>query len=58
MREVGTVFWWGLLAFAALILLIRLCYWAFTDPDIDRDIAKDRFQAEQEWRALRRAGKL
>jgi hypothetical protein len=49
-----------LLAFAvvAVILLAGLLRWALTDPDIDRDAAKDRFQSEQDFRALRRSGKL
>lgn len=52
--------WWGLLAIAitTLILLFGVFYWAFADPEIDRDIAKERFQAEQDWRALRRSSKL
>ena len=50
---------WGLLAAAvAVVLLAGLLRWALTDPDADRDAAKDRFQAEQDWRALRRSGKL
>ena len=51
---------WGLLAFAVvcLILLYGLFHWASADPGIDRDIAKDRFQAEQDWRAVRRSSKL
>jgi hypothetical protein len=54
------VLWWGLLAFAvlAVVLLVGLLRWAFTDPDIDRDVAKDRFQSEQDFRSLRRSGKL
>ena len=51
---------WGLLAFAvvAVVLLAGLLRWALTDPHIDRDVSKDRFQSEQDWRALRRSGKL
>jgi len=54
------VLFWGLLAVAvaAVVLLAGLLRWALTDPDTDRDITKDRFQAEQDWRALRRSGKL
>jgi hypothetical protein len=54
------VLFWGLLAFAvlAVVLLAGLLRWALTDPDIDRDAAKDRFQSEQDFRALRRSGKL
>lgn len=51
---------WGLLAFAvlAVVLLAGLLRWALTDPDIDRATDKDRFQAEQDFRDLRRSGKL
>jgi hypothetical protein len=54
------VLFWGLLAVAvaAVVLLAGLLRWALTDPDADRDAARDRFQAEQDWRALRRSGKL
>jgi hypothetical protein len=53
------MFWWGL---AVLVLVIPLLFfglfrWASADPGIDREIAKDRFRAEQESRALRRSGK-
>jgi hypothetical protein len=53
------VFWWGLLTFAIAIpfLLFGLFRWASSDPGIDREIAKDRFRAEQESRALRRSGR-
>jgi hypothetical protein len=59
-KQEGYVLFWGLLAFAvvAVILLASLLRWALTDPDIDRDAAKDRFQSEQDFRALRRSGKL
>ncbi len=52
--------WWAFIAFVAvsLLLLFGLLRWALTGPDIDRDIAKDRFQSEQDWRSLRRSGKL
>ena len=51
---------WSLLAIAvaAVILLCWLFRWASADPDIDKDIAKKDFQAEQDWRGLRRSGKL
>jgi hypothetical protein len=54
------VLWWGLLAFAvaALVVLSGVFYWAFTGPHMDRDIAKEGFQTEQDWRAVRRSGKL
>jgi hypothetical protein len=57
---VGTVFWWGLLIFAVAVVisLWALLRWAFADPDTDREIAKNCFQAEQDFRALRRSGKL
>lgn len=56
----GTVFWWGLLIFAVAVVisLWALLRWAFADPDTDREIAKNCFQAEQDFRALRRSGKL
>jgi hypothetical protein len=59
-KEVGTVFWWGLfaLAVATAIFVVGLLRWALTDPDRDHEIAKDSFQAEQDFRALRRSGKL
>jgi hypothetical protein len=51
--------WWGLFAFVLAIpfLLYGLFRWASADPGIERDIAKDRFRAEQEGRALRRSGR-
>jgi hypothetical protein len=51
--------WWGLFAFVLAIpfLLYGLFRWASADPGIERDIAKDRFRAEQESRALRRSGR-
>jgi hypothetical protein len=57
---VSAVLWWAFIAFVAvsLLLLFGLLRWALTGPDIDRDIAKDRFQSEQDWRSLRRSGKL
>ena len=60
MKEVGSLFWWAMLAFAVLaaVLLAGLLRWALTDPDIDRDADKDRFQSEQDFRALRRSDKL
>ncbi len=52
--------WLGLLALAlaVIVLLIGVFRWASADPNIDREAAKERFQVEQAWRALRRAGKL
>jgi hypothetical protein len=57
-RKLGTLSWWGLFAFVLAIpfLLYGLFRWASADPGIERDIAKDRFRAEQEGRALRRSG--
>lgn len=45
-------------ALAILALLYGLFRWASGDPEIDRQDTKQRFQAEQDFRALRRAGKL
>jgi len=57
--EEGIMFWWSLAAAVLLvpILFYGLLRWASSDPGIDREIARDRFRAEQEWRALRRSGK-
>jgi len=51
--------WWGFAAFVLVIpfLFYGLYCWASKDPGIDREIAKERFRAEQEWRAQRRGGK-
>jgi hypothetical protein len=51
------VFWLGILAFAATAVS-ELLHWILTDPDVDRDMAKDRFRLEQEYREFRRAGKI
>jgi hypothetical protein len=53
------VFWWGVGIFTVTVVvaLLGLLHWVLTDPDTDRDIAKDRFRLEQEYRELRRAGK-
>ena len=53
------MFWWVL---AAVILVVPVLFlavflWSSKDPAIDREIAKDRFRAEQEHRWLRRSGK-
>jgi hypothetical protein len=55
----GIMFWGAL---AVIILLISFLFlgvypWASSDPAIDREIAKNRFRAEQEHRGLRRSGK-
>jgi hypothetical protein len=51
------MFWWVLAAVLLVVplLLFGLFYWASGDPGIDREIAKDRFRAEQEYRWLRRS---
>ena len=58
MKEVDSLFWWAMLAFAvlAVVALAGLLRWALTDPDIDRAADKDRFQSEQDFRAHRRSG--
>lgn len=40
---------------AIVILLYGLFRWASTDPEVDREIAKERFRAEQDWRGLHRS---
>ncbi len=52
------VFWWFLLAIAAAIGLFfyGLFRWASADPAIDAEAAKERFDAEQDWRGVRRSG--
>jgi len=51
------VFWGGLiiLMVAILFLFWGPFHWASKDPGIDREIAKQRFQAEQELRGLHRS---
>lgn len=53
------MFWWGLaiVVLVVPILFFGLFLWASQDPGIDREIAKDRFRAEQEYRGLRRSGR-
>jgi len=53
----GILFWWTLVAIvvAAPLLLFGLYYWASKDPGVDREIAKERFRAEQELRWLHRS---
>jgi hypothetical protein len=55
--EDGDLLWWGLAAIAVAGLL-GLCHWILTDPAAERELARERFRAEQEGRAIRRAGKL
>ncbi len=52
------MFWWGLgiAVLVAPFLLYGLFRWASSDEGIDRELAKERFQAEQELRSLRRSG--
>ena len=51
------MFWGGLIVLivAVLFLLFGLFRWASKDPGIDREIAKQRFQAEQDLRGLHRS---
>ncbi len=53
------MFWWGSVLFVLVVpfLFYRLFRWASSDPGIDREIAKDRFRAEQESRALQRSSR-
>jgi len=53
----GILFWLSLVAIvvAAPLLLLGFYYWASKDSGVDREIAKERFQAEQELRWLRRS---
>jgi hypothetical protein len=50
------LFWWVLVAIIVAIpfLLFEFYYWASKDPGVEREIAKERFRAEQELRWLRR----
>ena len=54
------LFWWALLAFgvAGVLLLVGSFRWISSDPGIERDVARADFRAEQDFRALRRAGKI
>jgi hypothetical protein len=53
------MFWWVLVGIVLAIpfLLYGFYRWASGDPGVEREIAKDRFRAEQESRALRRSGR-
>jgi hypothetical protein len=53
------MFWWCLIVFVLVspFLFYWFYRWTSSDHDIDHQIAKERFQAEQEWRALRRSGR-
>jgi hypothetical protein len=54
------MFWWSLagVLFVVPLLFYGLFRWASSDPAIDREIAKQRFRAEQDYRALRRSGRI
>lgn len=56
---IGSVFWWALLAcgMAGLPLALGLFHWISKDQGIERERARARFRAEQDYRALRRSGK-
>jgi hypothetical protein len=56
--SVDKVHWWFLIPIAAAagLLLYGLFRWAAAAPEIDDEIAKERFRAEQDWRSLRRSG--
>jgi hypothetical protein len=56
-QEDGELIWWGLVAMAVAGCL-GLAHWVMTDPGAERELARERFRAEQEARGLRRAGKL
>jgi hypothetical protein len=54
------VIWLGLLA-GGLVLLVAIAWvfrWASADPGVELESEKKSFQAEQDWRGLRRADKL
>jgi hypothetical protein len=57
-RGVTSLHWWYLIPIvaAAAILLYALFRWASAAPEIDEEIAKERFRVEQDWRSMRRAG--
>jgi len=58
-RSEVLVHWWLLIPIAvaaAGLLLYALFRWAADAPEIDNEIAKNRFRAEQDWRNLRRSG--
>jgi hypothetical protein len=59
-REDGIVFWWGILAFAAAAVaaLFGPFHWILTDPATEPTLATEQFQVQQEYRALRRSGKV
>jgi hypothetical protein len=53
------VFWWISVALVvAAFLLYGLLRWVSADPGVVRELATARFRDEQDYRALRRTGKL
>ncbi len=54
------MFRWGILAFGATAIasLAWLLRWILTDPEAGRDLAKERFREQQEYRAARRSGNI
>jgi len=51
------VYWWILIAISAgVLLLYGLFRWSAGAQEIDDEIAKERFRAQQDWRSLRRSG--
>jgi hypothetical protein len=56
--EKSKVHWWILIAIAVIVLLslYGLFRWASAAPGIDVEADKEHFQAEQDWRGLRRSG--
>jgi hypothetical protein len=55
-----TVFWWALTGGTVVVLLflLGLFLWISSDPGVEKELASNRLRAEQEYRALRREGKL
>lgn len=47
------------MVFAVMMVigLLGLVHWILTDPEADREIAKERFRVEQEYREFRRTAK-
>jgi hypothetical protein len=57
-RRLLLLHWWIYLsiATAGLLALYGVFRWASAAPEIDAEAGKECFRAEQDWRALRRAG--
>ncbi len=53
--------WWGIAALAGVVVMVGvpiwLLRWISSDAGVEQESAKERFRVEQEFRALRRAGK-